>query len=157
MKLLCLFICFLVLEWELLLQVFDDPKWKLEIVIQYLTKYIPKVYLLFDLLVYLILIFSNKWCSISFWLQPSVRTRRSNTPQGEDLKTLNGILKTFSNGTNAKNITKKIGPVVVQILIGHGFLVINDIFVSPFHILIAFLCLLVPKLTNLSSGSAHNL
>ncbi|CAN6986100.1 hypothetical protein IGI04_000940 [Brassica rapa subsp. trilocularis] len=77
------------------LQVFDDPKWKLEIVLQYLTKYIPK---------------------------PSVRTRRSNTPQGEDLKTLNGILKTFSNGTNAKNITKKIGPVVVQILIGHGFL-----------------------------------
>lgn len=38
------------------------------------------------------------------------------------MKTLNGILKTFSNGTNAKNITKKIGPVVVQILIGHGFL-----------------------------------
>ncbi|KAF8097419.1 hypothetical protein N665_0289s0008 [Sinapis alba] len=77
------------------LQVFDDPKWKLEIVLQYLTKYIPK---------------------------PSVRTRRSNTPQAEDLKTLNGILKTFSNGTNAKNITKKIGPAIVQILIGHAFL-----------------------------------
>ncbi|KAG2242534.1 hypothetical protein Bca4012_023673 [Brassica carinata] len=77
------------------LQVFDDPKWKLDIVLQYLTKYVPK---------------------------PSVRTRRSNTPQTEDLKTLNGILKTFSNGTNAKNITKKIGHAVVQILIGHAFL-----------------------------------
>ncbi|CAH8346087.1 unnamed protein product [Eruca vesicaria subsp. sativa] len=77
------------------LQVFDDPKLKLEIVLQYLIKYIPK---------------------------PSVRTRRSNTPQTEDLKTLNGILKTFSNGTNAKNITKKIGSVIVQILIGHAFL-----------------------------------
>ncbi|ESQ55553.1 hypothetical protein EUTSA_v10025244mg [Eutrema salsugineum] len=77
------------------LQVFDDPKWKLEIVLQYLTKYIPK---------------------------PSVRTRRSNSSQVEDLKTLNGILKTFSTGTNAKSITKKIGPDVVQILIGHAFL-----------------------------------
>ncbi|CAL9222453.1 unnamed protein product, partial [Arabidopsis halleri] len=61
------------------LQVFDDPKWKLEIVLQYLTKYIPK---------------------------PSVRTRRTTVPQAEDSKTLNGILKTFSNGTNPKNITK---------------------------------------------------
>ncbi|EOA15774.1 hypothetical protein CARUB_v10006931mg [Capsella rubella] len=77
------------------LQVFDDPKWKLEIVLQYLTKYIPK---------------------------PSVRTRRSNVPQAEDPKTLNGILKTFSSGTNSKNITKKIGPDIVQILIGHAFL-----------------------------------
>uniref|UniRef100_A0A1J3IW18 Negative regulator of systemic acquired resistance SNI1 n=1 Tax=Noccaea caerulescens TaxID=107243 RepID=A0A1J3IW18_NOCCA len=77
------------------LQVFDDPKWKLEIVIQYLTKYIPK---------------------------PSVRTRRSSVPQAEDSKTLNGILRTFSTGTNAKNITKKIGPEIFQILIGHAFL-----------------------------------
>ncbi|KAG7616486.1 Negative regulator of systemic acquired resistance SNI1 [Arabidopsis thaliana] len=77
------------------LQVFDDPKWKLEIVLQYLTKYIPK---------------------------PVVRTRRTTVPQAEDSKTLNGILKTFSNGTNPKNITKKIGPDIVQILIGHAFL-----------------------------------
>ncbi|CAH8276159.1 unnamed protein product [Arabidopsis lyrata] len=77
------------------LQVFDDPKWKLEIILQYLTKYIPK---------------------------PSVRTRRTTVSQAEDSKTLNGILKTFSNGLNAKNITKKIGPDIVQILIGHAFL-----------------------------------
>ncbi|CAA7042730.1 unnamed protein product [Microthlaspi erraticum] len=77
------------------LQVFDDSKWKLEIVIQYLTKYIPK---------------------------PSVRTRRSSNPQAEDSKTLNGILRTFSSGTNAKNITKKIGSDIVQILVGHAFL-----------------------------------
>ncbi|CAL9225942.1 unnamed protein product [Arabidopsis halleri] len=77
------------------LQVFDDPKWKLEIVLQYLTKYIPK---------------------------PSVRTRRTTVPQAEDSKTLNGILNTFLIGTNAKNISKKIGPDIVQILIGHAFL-----------------------------------
>ncbi|XP_019088514.1 PREDICTED: uncharacterized protein LOC104723217 isoform X2 [Camelina sativa] len=77
------------------LQVFDDPIWKLEIVLQYLTKYIPK---------------------------PSVRTRRSNIPQAEGPQTLNGILKTFSSGTNSKNITKKIGADIVQILIGHAFL-----------------------------------
>ncbi|VVB12582.1 unnamed protein product [Arabis nemorensis] len=77
------------------LQVFDNPKWKLEIVLQYLTKYITK---------------------------PSVRTRRSNGPPADESKTLNGILKSFSNGTNAKNITKKIGPGIVQILIGHAFL-----------------------------------
>ncbi|CAH2078642.1 unnamed protein product [Thlaspi arvense] len=77
------------------LQVFADPKLKLEIVLQYLTKYLPK---------------------------PSVRTRRSHGPQAEDLKSLNGILKTFSNGTNAKSIIKKIGPDIVQILIGHAFL-----------------------------------
>lgn len=35
---------FWFLSESFLLQVFDDPKWKLEIVIQYLTKYIPKVY-----------------------------------------------------------------------------------------------------------------
>ncbi|KAL1222919.1 Negative regulator of systemic acquired resistance SNI1 [Cardamine amara subsp. amara] len=77
------------------LKVFDDPKWKLEVVLQYLTKYLPK---------------------------PSVRTRRSNVPQAEDSNTLNGILKTISNGTNAKNITKKIGSYIVQLLIGHAFL-----------------------------------
>ncbi|XP_010496227.1 PREDICTED: uncharacterized protein LOC104773342 isoform X2 [Camelina sativa] len=77
------------------LQVFDDPIWKLEIVLQYFTKYIPK---------------------------PSVRTRRSNIPQAEGPQTLNGILKTFSSGTNSKNITKKIGADTVQILIGHAFL-----------------------------------
>ncbi|CAN8231476.1 unnamed protein product [Cochlearia groenlandica] len=76
-------------------QVFDDPKWKLEIILQYLIKYIPK---------------------------PPVRTRRSKAPETEDSKTLNGILKTFSSGTNAKNITKKIGSDTVQILIGHAFL-----------------------------------
>lgn len=113
---------------------------------------------LFNLLIFSMLIFSDKRCvqseEISFLLQPSVRTRRSNGPQAEESKTLNGILKTFSNGTNAKNITKKIGPDIVQILIGHAFLVITiSLFLlshSP-----SFSRLLVPTLINLSSGSAH--
>lgn len=53
------------------LQVFDEPRWKLEIIMQFFRKYIPK---------------------------PSVRTRRSNG-SSED-SSLNGVLKCFSNTTS---------------------------------------------------------
>lgn len=62
------------------LQVFNEPKWKLEIALQYFWKYISK---------------------------PSVRTRRSNGPT-EDA-TFGGLLKYFSNNTNTKNVIRKIG------------------------------------------------
>ncbi|KAJ9690565.1 hypothetical protein PVL29_012956 [Vitis rotundifolia] len=74
------------------LQVFNEPKWKLEIALQYFWKYIGK---------------------------PSVRTRRSNGPT-EDA-TFGGLLKYFSNNTNTKNIIRKIGTEVAQLLLAHAF------------------------------------
>ncbi|KAK9267110.1 hypothetical protein L1049_009529 [Liquidambar formosana] len=74
------------------LQVFDEPKWKLEIVLQYFWKYIAK---------------------------PSVRTRRSNG--STDDATLDGVLKCFSNSTSTKSIIKKISTGVAQLLLAHAF------------------------------------
>ncbi|KAA8515186.1 hypothetical protein F0562_018365 [Nyssa sinensis] len=74
------------------LQAFNEPKWKLKIIVQYFWKYIAK---------------------------PSVRTRRSNG--STDDTTFDGLLKCFSNGNSTKNITKKIGPEVTQLLLAHGF------------------------------------
>ncbi|KAB1221997.1 hypothetical protein CJ030_MR2G018489 [Morella rubra] len=74
------------------LQVFNDPKWKLEIILQYFWKYTAK---------------------------PSVRTRRSNDST-EDA-TLNGALKCFTNSTYTKSIIKKIGIEVIQVLLAHAF------------------------------------
>lgn len=74
------------------LQVFNEPKWKLEIALQYFWKYISK---------------------------PSVRTRRSNGPT-EDA-TFGGLLKYFSNITNTKNVIRKIGTEVAQLLLAHAF------------------------------------
>lgn len=74
------------------LQVFNEPKWKLEIALQYFWKYISK---------------------------PSVRTRRSNGPT-EDA-TFGGLLKYFSNNTNTKNVIRKIGTKVAQLLLAHAF------------------------------------
>ncbi|KAK2367766.1 negative regulator of systemic acquired resistance SNI1 [Trifolium repens] len=74
------------------LKIFSEPKWKLEIVVQYLWKYITK---------------------------PSTRTRRSNGFT-EDT-TFEGALKCFSNNTGTKSIIKKIGADVVQLLLAHGF------------------------------------
>ncbi|KEH30936.1 hypothetical protein MtrunA17_Chr4g0046141 [Medicago truncatula] len=76
----------------LFLKAFSEPKWKLEIVVQYLWKYITK---------------------------PSARTRRSNGVN-EDT-TFDGALKCFSNNTGTKSIIKKIGADVVQLLLAHGF------------------------------------
>ncbi|XP_020541363.1 negative regulator of systemic acquired resistance SNI1 isoform X2 [Jatropha curcas] len=75
------------------LQIFNEPKWKLEIILQYFSKYIAK---------------------------PSVRTRRSNSPI-EDDGTFIGVLKGFSNVTTTKNITKRIGQDIVQMLLAHAF------------------------------------
>ncbi|GAU39485.1 hypothetical protein TSUD_279060 [Trifolium subterraneum] len=74
------------------LKIFSEPKSKLEIVVQYLWKYITK---------------------------PSTRTRRSNGFT-EDT-TFEGALKCFSNNTGTKSIIKKIGADVVQLLLAHGF------------------------------------
>ncbi|CAK9152565.1 unnamed protein product [Ilex paraguariensis] len=72
--------------------VFDEPKWKLEIIVQYFQKYIAK---------------------------PSVRTRRSNG--GTDDATFDGILKCLSNINSTKSIIKKISIGVVQLLLSHAF------------------------------------
>ncbi|XP_004505117.2 negative regulator of systemic acquired resistance SNI1 isoform X2 [Cicer arietinum] len=74
------------------LKIFSEPKWKLEIVVQYLWKYITK---------------------------PSARTRRSSGCT-EDA-TFDGALKCFSNKNGTKSIIKKIGGDVVQLLLAHGF------------------------------------
>ncbi|KAM7500737.1 hypothetical protein LguiA_025151 [Lonicera macranthoides] len=74
------------------LQVFDEPKWKMEIIVQYLRKYIA---------------------------QPSVRTRRSNG--GTEDATFSGILKSFSNSNSTKTIIKKISTEVAQLLLAHAF------------------------------------
>ncbi|KAK6932643.1 hypothetical protein RJ641_002267 [Dillenia turbinata] len=75
-----------------ILQVFCDPRWKLDIALQYFSKYAAK---------------------------PSVHTRRSNG--STDDKTFSGVLKCFSNNTSTKSITKKLNPVVAQLLLAHAF------------------------------------
>ncbi|XP_060974673.1 negative regulator of systemic acquired resistance SNI1 isoform X3 [Cannabis sativa] len=74
------------------LQVYDDPKWKLELVVLYLWKYVGK---------------------------PSVRTRRSNGSIGDT--TFGGALKCFSDVAGTKSAIKKIGTEVIQLLLVHGF------------------------------------
>ncbi|XP_058730790.1 negative regulator of systemic acquired resistance SNI1 [Vicia villosa] len=76
------------------LKIFSEPKWKLEIVVQYFWKYIRK---------------------------PAARTRRSNGDTVVDA-TFDGVVKCFSNSTGTKSIIKKIGADVVQLLLAHGFL-----------------------------------
>ncbi|KAH7841287.1 hypothetical protein Vadar_027943 [Vaccinium darrowii] len=73
-------------------QVFNEPKWKMEIIVQYFQKYIAK---------------------------PSVRTRRTSEPI--DDATFDGVLKCFSNINSVKSITKKISIEVAQLLLAHGF------------------------------------
>ncbi|KAI8568241.1 hypothetical protein RHMOL_Rhmol02G0183500 [Rhododendron molle] len=73
-------------------QVFNEPQWKMEILLQYFQKYIAK---------------------------PSVRTRRSSEPI-EDA-TFDGVLKCFSNINSVKSIIKKISIEVAQLLLAHAF------------------------------------
>ncbi|XP_031278111.1 negative regulator of systemic acquired resistance SNI1-like [Pistacia vera] len=75
------------------LQVFSEPKWKLEIVVQYFLKYTTT--------------------------KPSVCTRRSNSPK--DDATFKGVLNCFSNSISTKNIMKKISTDIVQLLLAHAF------------------------------------
>ncbi|XP_024024762.1 negative regulator of systemic acquired resistance SNI1 isoform X2 [Morus notabilis] len=74
------------------LQAYAEPEWKLEVVVQYLWKYISK---------------------------PSVRTRRTNV--SADDTTFGGALKFFSNITIARSTTKNIGAKEIQLLLVHGF------------------------------------
>ncbi|KAL3617063.1 isoform X1 [Castilleja foliolosa] len=74
------------------LQVFD-PKRKLEIVVQYFQKYIPK---------------------------SSVQTRRSSgSPNNVD--NFDGVLKCLSNSNITKSIIKKLSAEVVQLLLAYAF------------------------------------
>nr|GLL45832.1 uncharacterized protein LOC109171257 isoform X1 [Ipomoea trifida] len=73
-------------------QIFDEPKQKLKLIVQYLQKYIPK---------------------------SSVRTRRSNGSAND--ATFESILKCFSNANSTKSIIKKISGDVAQLLLGHAF------------------------------------
>ncbi|KAG6754926.1 hypothetical protein POTOM_040730 [Populus tomentosa] len=75
------------------LKVFNEPKWKLEIILQYFSKYTTRL---------------------------STRTRRSNGPT-EDATTFSGVLNCFSNITSTRSITKKIKADVVQVLLAHAF------------------------------------
>ncbi|XP_011045883.1 PREDICTED: uncharacterized protein LOC105140669 isoform X2 [Populus euphratica] len=75
------------------LKVFNEPKWKLEIILQYFSKYTTRL---------------------------STRTRRSNGPT-EDATTFSGVLNCFSNITNTRSISKKIKADVVQVLLAHAF------------------------------------
>ncbi|XP_019422776.1 PREDICTED: uncharacterized protein LOC109332290 isoform X2 [Lupinus angustifolius] len=76
----------------LFLKIFTEPRWKLEIVVQYLWKYITK---------------------------PSVRTRKTSGSTYDS--TFHGALRCFSNKTGTKSIIKKMGADVVQFLLAHGF------------------------------------
>ncbi|XP_038710055.1 negative regulator of systemic acquired resistance SNI1 isoform X1 [Tripterygium wilfordii] len=74
------------------LQVFTEPKWKLEIILRYFSKYTAK---------------------------PSVHTRRSNGCT--DDVTFNGVLRRLMDSTSSRNIIKKISTEVVQLLVAHAF------------------------------------
>nr|XP_029119175.1 negative regulator of systemic acquired resistance SNI1 isoform X2 [Elaeis guineensis] len=74
------------------LMVFSEPKWKLEIILQYFSKYTTK---------------------------SSVRTRRSNETSND--ATLEAILSFFSTATSTKNIVKKISSEVAKLLLVHAF------------------------------------
>ncbi|KAK6149973.1 hypothetical protein DH2020_017498 [Rehmannia glutinosa] len=73
------------------LQIFD-PKWKLEIIVQYFQKYIPKC---------------------------SVQTRRSSGTINTE--NFDGVLKCLSNSNSTRSIIKKISPEVVQLLLAYAF------------------------------------
>ncbi|XXG68391.1 hypothetical protein AAC387_Pa06g1490 [Persea americana] len=74
------------------LQAFSDPKWKLEITLQYFWKYCTK---------------------------PSVRTRRSNSTSEDG--SFDMVLKCFSNSTGTRNVVRKISTEVSQLLLAHAF------------------------------------
>ncbi|KAK1556244.1 hypothetical protein Q3G72_001331 [Acer saccharum] len=77
------------------LQVFSEPKWKLEIIVHYFSKYITKA-------------------------SQSVGTKAFDYIVQDDA-TFDGILKYFSNSINLKNFLKKISTEIVQLLLAHAF------------------------------------
>ncbi|KAJ6791949.1 negative regulator of systemic acquired resistance SNI1 isoform X2 [Iris pallida] len=74
------------------LEVFSEPRWKLEIVLQYFSKYS---------------------------LKNSIRTRRAK--ESPDDATFAGILSYFSAAVSIKNIAKKTSLEVAQLLLAHAF------------------------------------
>ncbi|KAK3013514.1 hypothetical protein RJ639_010014 [Escallonia herrerae] len=84
-------------------QVFGEPKWKLEIILQYFRKYIAK----------------DKDTERRSDKMPSFCTRRSSG--SADDTTFHGILKSFSDSSSTKSIIKKISGEVAQILLAHAF------------------------------------
>lgn len=74
------------------LQVFSDPKWKLEIILLFFSKYLSK---------------------------PSICTRRSNSTVEDP--TLDSILSCFSTDTSTKGIIKKINSDIAQMLLAYAF------------------------------------
>lgn len=87
------------------LQVFDEPKWKLEIIVKYFSKYIVK---------------------------PSARTKKSNASI-EDAA-LDGVLMRLSNKTSTKSIIKKIGSDVAQILLAHAFQAYVSLYLQQYNV-----------------------
>ncbi|ONK81566.1 uncharacterized protein A4U43_C01F30610 [Asparagus officinalis] len=74
------------------LEVFSEPRWKMEITLQYFSKYCAK---------------------------SSIRTRRSNdTPKDA---TFEDILNYFSSAASTKSITRKIAPANALSLLAHSF------------------------------------
>lgn len=124
------FFCILAIEILLLilndgLQVLDHPSWKLELVLQYFTKYTAKVRFELRKLTFTGFLHQPqcKW-KLSFTMQPAVRTRRASDSK-EDA-TFCGTLRSLTNVNSAKSIVKKIGAEAVQLLLAHGFEVLNS-------------------------------
>ncbi|KAF9608734.1 hypothetical protein IFM89_010866 [Coptis chinensis] len=82
--------------------VFSNPNWKLEVILQFFSKYLKK---------------------------PSIRTRRSS--ESTEDATLTDVLRSFSSETSTKAIIKKISADVAQLLLAHAFQVISCCFFSP--------------------------
>ncbi|XP_028554767.1 negative regulator of systemic acquired resistance SNI1 isoform X2 [Dendrobium catenatum] len=74
------------------LEVFEDPKWKLEIILLYFGKY---------------------------YSRPSTRTRRSNSSPNDE--TFEGILNCFSNPTTTGGILRKMASEVACLLLAQAF------------------------------------
>ncbi|XP_026448411.1 negative regulator of systemic acquired resistance SNI1-like isoform X2 [Papaver somniferum] len=74
------------------LQVFSESQWKLDIILQYFEKYVPKT---------------------------SLQTRRSNN--SPEVSKLDVVLKCFSNVASTRGIVKKINVEVAQLLLAHAF------------------------------------
>ncbi|KAH7682205.1 hypothetical protein IHE45_05G106300 [Dioscorea alata] len=86
------------------LEVFKEPRWKLEIVLQYFSKYCTK---------------------------SSVRTRRSS--ESSDDTTFEYLLSSFSATSSAKAIIKKITLEVARLLVAHAFQAYLSLQQQPKH------------------------
>ncbi|MCL7040452.1 hypothetical protein MKW94_028206 [Papaver nudicaule] len=74
------------------LQDFSDSHWKLEIILQYFQKYVPKT---------------------------SAQTRRENN--APEVSKFDGVLKCFSDMASTRSVVKKINVEIAQLLLAHAF------------------------------------